>query len=401
MRMGQSAAADGGIRRIRERYADVVHMAPRFKPWRAYVNCLRGYYEYKLGVSRLKSRPVKLIFDPTNACHLACPLCPTGLGMIDRPTGRADLELFRRLMEQVGDYVFLIDFYNWGDPLLNPRLEEFIRVANCRNIISTISSNLSVRLSDERIDRLLTSGVNEIIISLDGATEATHTKYRRKSNFNLILDNIRRIAEARRRLGQSRPLLTWQYIVFGFNEHEMDRAREMAAELGVDRITFRPPFLQTDRYRMPDEDRREIASWSPADPRYQVHIANPPERKRCGWHYTTVAINWDGTVTPCSTSFRQEEDFGTFGKTGENAYMDVVNNAAFQAARATIAAGGQSLANRSASGVICERCPTPSIQNYHFFVYRRIAMITCVAAIEAIRRDVLARVGLVRGRAQT
>lgn len=367
-------------------------MAPRFKPWRAYVNCLRGYYEYKLGVSRLKSRPVKLIFDPTNACHLACPLCPTGLGMIDRATGHADLELFRRLMQQVGDYVFLIDFYNWGDPLLNPRLEEFIRIASSYNIVSTISSNLSMRLSDERIDRLLTSGVNEIIISLDGASAATHTKYRRKSNFNLILDNIRRIAEARRKLGQSRPLLTWQYIVFGFNEHEMDRAREMAAELGVDRITFRPPFLQTDRYRMPDEDRREIATWSPADPRYHAHIADSPKRKRCGWHYTTVAINWDGTVTPCSTGFRQADDFGTFGKTGGNPYMDVVNNAAFQTARAAVAAGRQ-----SAGRVICEQCPTPSIQNYQLFVYRRIAMLTCVTAIAAIRRSFLVLGWLPRG----
>lgn len=368
-------------------------MVPRFKGWRAYANCLRGYYEYKRGVSRLKSRPVKLIFDPTNACQLACPLCPTGLGMIDRRTGHADLRLFRRLMEQVGDYVFLIDFFNWGDPLLNPHLEEFIAVARSYNIISTVSSNLSLRLTDERINRLLTCGVNEIIVSLDGASAATHTKYRRKSNFELICDNMRRFAEARRGLGQRGPLLTWQFIVFGFNEHEIERARAMAVEFGIDRIIFRPPFLQVDRYRLSDADKHEIASWSPSNPLYHAHIGDPPRRNRCGWHYTTVAVNWDGTVTPCSTSFRQADDFGTFGKAGERPYMDVVNNAAFQTARASISTG-----NTTEHGLICQRCPTPSIQNYHYYVYRRIAMITCVALVDAINRRFLAPVRALLGR---
>ena len=66
-------------------------------------------------------------------------------GMIDRRTGHADIRLFERLMEQVGEYVFLIDFYNWGDPLLNSRLDEFIRIASRYQVVSTVSSNLSLR----------------------------------------------------------------------------------------------------------------------------------------------------------------------------------------------------------------------------------------------------------------
>lgn len=379
--MIRCAKAGAELRRIRERYRATAHMRPRLKGWRAYANLLRGYYECQRGATTLKSRPVKLIFDPTNACQLACPLCPTGLGMIDRGRGHADIRLFEQLMEQVGDYLFLVDFYNWGDPLLNRRLEDFIRIASRHRVMSTVSSNLSLRLSDERIERLLTSGVNEILISLDGASRETHTRYRRNSDFDLICSNIRRLVQARVRLGQTEPLLTWQFVVFAFNEHEIERAQAMAVAFGVDRIIFRPPFLQTERFAMSDADRAEIATWSPRDTRFHQHIATPSKRRRCGWHYTAVAVNWDGSVTPCSTAFRQADDFGTFGKAGEQRYMDVVNNDRFQAARGFFVKAAQPDGES-----LCARCPTPSIQTYHRFVYRRIALVTGVALAETVRR---------------
>lgn len=385
--MSLGTAARGRISRLPAQYSQAVHMRPRLKGLKAYANWIRSYYEYKRGFSEVTARPLKLIFDPTNACQLKCPLCPTGLGMVDRQKGHADLGLFKNLMEQVGDYVFVVDFYNWGEPLLNPKLHEFISIADTYNVISRISSNLSLRLSDERIDRLLTSGISEIIISLDGATKQTHTKYRRNSDFDLICENMRRLAEARRRLGQSRPLLTWQFVVFRFNEHEVDRAAAMAAEIGVDRIKFQSPFLQPERYRLSDEDKQEIASWAPVNPRYHAHIAKTRETHRCGWHYTTGVINWDGAVAPCCTTFEKADDFGTLGKMGEHSYVSVVNNSAFQRARKFLSAG------TSTGGLICERCPTPGIQDYHYHVYRQIAIITCIALAEAVRLcfSVLAR----------
>ena len=96
-------------------------------------------------------------------------------------------------------------------------------MARARGIVSTISTNLSLRLSDERIDRIITSGIGEISVSLDGASAATHQHYRRKSDFDLICANMRRLAAARKRLGRSTPLLSWQFIVFRFNEHEIER----------------------------------------------------------------------------------------------------------------------------------------------------------------------------------
>lgn len=376
------ATGTGGLlQRLRARYSETARTAPRLKGWRAYANLARGYSEYLRGTASVRARPVKLVFDVTNACQLGCLLCPTGNGMAERRTGHADEELFRKLMDQVGDDVFMVDFFNWGEPLLNPRIDTLIAMARARGIVSTISTNLSLRLSDERIDRIITSGIGEISVSLDGASAATHQHYRRKSDFDLICANMRRLAAARKRLGRSTPLLSWQFIVFRFNEHEIERARTMAADFGFDRINVRPPFLDTDRYDLTDEERAEIAQWAPVNPQYATHVSGAPMRSRCGWHYTTTTLNWDGTVSPCCTTFKESDDFGSLGRHGEYALADVVNNDAFRTARAHIA-------NPALPGgdVVCARCPSPSIMDYHRHVYRRIAMLTGVAVIEAIRR---------------
>ena len=174
-------------------------MQPPLKGLRAYANWMLANYEIWAGVSRIRARPLKLTVDPTNVCQLRCPLCPTGLQVQDRATGHSQNEMFQRLIEEVGDYVFFIDFFNWGEPLLNTHVEEFIQLAHKKRIISHISTNLSLPLSDERINRIVMSGLNEIIISLDGASSDTYATYRRRGDFELVYENMRRIIEAKRR----------------------------------------------------------------------------------------------------------------------------------------------------------------------------------------------------------
>ncbi len=364
-------------------------MAPVLKGWRAYANLARGYAGYLRGASVLRARPVKLVFDPTNACHLGCPLCPTGRGLVDRRTGHAELALFQRLLDELGETLFMVDLFNWGDPLLNPRLEQFAAAARARGVVTTVCSNLSMKLTEARIERLLGSGIGELVISLDGASAATHERYRRGSDFALIVENMRRLVAARRRLGLRSPLLTWQFIVFRFNEHELGQAEAMAREIGVDRIAFRPPFLQGERYAMAPDEAAEVAGWAPSHPDFQAHVAPPPARRRCGWHYTAAAVNWDGTVTPCSTAFLRQDDLGTLGPRGEHGFMPVANNPAFQAARAAVAGRGAPEGLEEGGGErggLCAHCPTPSIRDYHRHMYRRVAMLTGVALAEGVRR---------------
>jgi len=350
----------------------------------AYLNWIRSNYELKRGVATIRAKPTKLTIDPTNVCQLRCPLCPTGQRVQDRDKGHAEFEMFKHLIDEVGDSLFFIDFFNWGEPLLNPRTEDLIRLASAKKIVSSMSTNLSLPLSDERLERLVTSGLNELIVAADGISTETYGTYRRQGKLDLVFDNMRRIIALKRRLKRTTPVVTWQFLVFAFNEHEMDRARELSVELGVDRLEFRTPFLQTDRFPVPEQDQRSIAGWRSSNPLYQIQTTGSVATKthsRCGWHYMSSAVNWDGTVTPCCTTFEKRDDFGTVGHRGEKAsYMEVVNNSTFKAVRERFAG------RRGPVQAICENCPTPMIMDYNEFLNRQVILVTFVALINSIKR---------------
>ena len=364
-------------------------IAPPFKPLRAYANWGRANLEMLRRSGRISARPLKLTIDPTNVCQLRCPLCPTGAGLLDRQAGHVALDAIEALIDEVGDYVFFIDFFNWGEPLLNPRLEDMIARAERKRISTQVSSNLSLPLSDERIRRLIESGLHGLVCSIDGASQETYGKYRRRGSFDLAFGNMERILAMRRAMSRARPVLTWQFLVFKFNQHEMEAAQRMASAIGVDRLSFEAPFVEPGRYGFSAEDAAEMRAWIPDDPRFNrydprsPHYVSPHEaartRKRCDWHYVSTAVNWDGAVAPCCTVHETKDDFGRLQP--GRAYMDVVNNEAFVGIRERFAGR-----RRVATGLVCETCPTPFIMGYASAVNRRIAFFVFVRLLEAIRR---------------
>jgi MoaA/NifB/PqqE/SkfB family radical SAM enzyme len=287
--------------------------------------------------------------------------------------------MFQRLLDQVGDYVFFIDFFNWGEPLLHTHVEEFMQLANYRKIICTMSTNLSLPLTAERIHRIATCGLHEIIVSLDGASSETYAVYRKQGKFELVCENMRRLIQEKRRLGQTRPVVTWQFLVFRFNEHEIEKAKAMAAEIGVDRIVFPPALLEVERYPLSDSEKQAMADWVPANPLFRV--ASAKRSAVCDWHYMSSAINWDGAVAPCCTVSKKGEDFGTIGQGGEHSYMNVQNNPTYRAIRDRFAGR-----RRKHTGLVCENCPTPGIMNFHGRINRQIILFTLVAAAGGICR---------------
>jgi MoaA/NifB/PqqE/SkfB family radical SAM enzyme len=385
------------LRKAKDRYGEIAAISPRMKGLRAYLNWARANAEMLFRTRRVDARPLKLTFDPVNICQLQCPLCPTGLRIHDRDPGHARLHLFEKLMEELGDYVFFLDLYNWGEPLLNVHLEEMIEMASRKNVTSYVSTNLSLKLSAERIDRLVASGLGELICSLDGATPETYATYRRQGNFELALSNMRRIVEAKRRLGVTRPAIVWRFYVFRFNEHEIERARALAADVGVDRFVLGSPFLDEGRYPIPDADRKAMGDWAttlpafnryaPAHPEFADPAATGARRSRCDWHYVSTAINPDGGVAPCCAVYERSNDFGVLGEGPSGTYMEVVNNEKFRSIRDRFAGRPG-----APTGLVCETCPVPAIMDYGRILNRQILMFTFVELAEFLRRPLRALV---------
>jgi MoaA/NifB/PqqE/SkfB family radical SAM enzyme len=337
----------------------------------------------RLRLEKIHAKPLKLVIENTNTCMLRCPFCPTGTHQHDRSPGRARRELITNLLAEAGEYLFFIEFFNWGEPLLHKEvLFDWVRQASEKKIVTSVSTNLNMRLSDADIEALIESGLNKLNVSLDGATRETYATYRQNGDFSLALDNVKRIIDMRRKKNMTRPWVVWQFLVFGFNEHERAAASAMAAEIGVDEISFIPPFV--------DMAAQDGVAWMPKDPAFVKNRYRPGKQRtapRCDWHYLSATINWDGGVAPCCALYKTKDDFGTIGEFGEQSFGTVVNNEKYTAVRRFFACGGT-----GGTGLVCEQCPLPEIMTMGKALNRSIFSLVIFQMLGLLLRPFLNKV---------
>jgi MoaA/NifB/PqqE/SkfB family radical SAM enzyme len=194
-----------------------------------------------LDVSPLPSR---LYVECTAACNISCfkACCAPETGITrTRQAGMLDFELFRRVIDEAGPSLGRVDFFNYGEAFLHKRAEEMCEYIKTRfpHIYLYTSTN-GLALTPDRARRLVHSGIDEVTFSIDGASQATYERYRQRGNFEKAVANLQTMAEEKARSGRDVPFLNWRYILFTWNDgdEEMQRARDMAADLGVDRLCW-------------------------------------------------------------------------------------------------------------------------------------------------------------------
>src|SRR5262249_40527485 len=135
-------------------------------------------WEMRSQETKVRSYPLKLTVEPINLCNLQCPACFTGDGQTSRPRKRMPLEFYHRLLEEMGDYLWGIEFCNWGEPLLNNEIHLMIREATDRGIGSSVNTNFSFPFNDERAEELVRSGHTALGVSIDGSRQDPYEQYR-------------------------------------------------------------------------------------------------------------------------------------------------------------------------------------------------------------------------------
>src|SRR3984957_17870997 len=289
---------------------------------------------------RTTSMQVTGQIDPAFPCNLECPLC---LSEMVRRQGytmpimkEAELD---HILSAYGDYLVRIWLSLWGEPLLNRRLPELIAKCKSREIWVLISSNMSVRLKDAAIEALVRSGLDAIILSIDGATQETYQEYRRGGDLALVLDNVRRLVETKRRLDLPTPHLYWRYLDFPWNRHEIALAGKLADELGVDEFGVEPSVMTPEvehalTPRKPHEHRRKqnagiSATWQRfADERVSQH-----KYFGCDYLYQSISINSNGLVHPCCYVVSPEHAVGNAAQAPD----DLRNGSVMRASRKLLA----------------------------------------------------------------
>jgi hypothetical protein len=177
-----------------------------------------------------------------------------------------DWDLFTRAIDEAGPALIRVDFFNYGEAFLHKRAVEMCEYIKTRfpHIYLYTSTN-GLALNEERARRLVHSGIDEVTFSLDGASQDTYVRYRQRGKFDLALANLRALTDEKAKSGRDVPHVNWRYILFKWNDsdEEMARARQLAAEVGVDRlcweITDHPEDSFSRRFARDSADYARIA----------------------------------------------------------------------------------------------------------------------------------------------
>ncbi len=329
----------------------------RKKLWRKLFNYLIVQAQFHFQTSWVFGRPYYLCFDPVTACNLKCPLCKIGTMEFPKPRERMDMAVFRKILDTLGPELLQVDIYVHGEPLLNPDVYEMI--SYCKKYKTTVK--MSSNLQEVDADRLVGSGLDQLFVAIDGATQETYEKYRMGGSLEKAFTNARNILAARRRAGKKTPLVTWKYIVFRHNEAEIDLAKKAAAEMGFDEIDFNGAIVKdaADPTQMhtwvPQNPEHSLyappaTAPSPAAPALQKSVDLSVRKPQCNWPWISATLDPRGNVQTCCVSVRPEEDMGNIM---ESRWGAIWNNARYRRARRFLARHRPSAAGWN---IPCERC---------------------------------------------
>ena len=255
--------------------------------------------------------PYILTIEPVNCCNLSCPQCATGSGQLNRNKAMMQRKTYEAIIDASRQSLCYLVLYNQGEPFLHKGLIDFIRYAKRGNIYIITSTNGHFFENESTPEKIVSSGLDAVIVSLDGIDEETYTRYRKNGNFKKVVDGIRKLVHIRNSSGKGCPGIYIQFLVMKHNAHQMQGMKTLARELGADRVLFKTVQVN---------DMDEAEKLLPDDAnlhRYEISengFTLPKRSAPCRRLWTSSTILCDGSVVPCCFDKRGQYVLGVIDK---------------------------------------------------------------------------------------
>jgi radical SAM protein with 4Fe4S-binding SPASM domain len=241
--------------------------------------------------------PFTVSIEPTTACNLRCPECPSGLRAFTRPTGNLKENFFQKMIDEMGSNLMYLIFYFQGEPYINPKFLDMVKYASDKGIY-TITSTNGHFLNDANAKKTIESGLDRMIISVDGTTQEVYENYRKEGNLKNVLAGARNMVRWKKKMNSSKPHLIFQFLVVKPNEHQIPEIYKLAEEIGVDEVKLKtaqvydyengndliPTIEKYSRYAKKEDGKYEVKN----------ELLN-----HCWKLWHSCVITWDGVVVPC------------------------------------------------------------------------------------------------------
>lgn len=292
-----------------------------------------------MGIVRVRHLPTFVSVEPANYCQLRCPECPVGQRAKSHRAMNMPLSLFESVVEQVCHSAHTMQFYFQGEPLLHPQLPAMIAHAHAKGLYTIVSTNAQA-LTTEMAQALVKSGLNRVIVSIDGFSQSSYAAYRVGGDLEKALSGLRYLHQARQQY-HTHICIELQVLRLRTNEHEWQWIRHHYRALGATRLVFKTaqlhdyqqghPLMPSDtrysRYRQTKEgDFRLHRSW------IRSRWWNNP----CYRLWSGCVITSAGDVLPCCYDKAGEHRLGSLqhdslatiwhSKTADNFRRQVLRN---------------------------------------------------------------------------
>ncbi len=240
--------------------------------------------------------PVVLKIDISPLCNLHCTVCvhayPNGNKALENQyfhkRQMMTVEEYRRIIDEVKGKTAAVSLYYLGDPYMHPDVDEMCRIARDAGINVHINSNFSYNFSEERLKKIVTSGLTHLTVCVDGLSQEKYQRTRVGGRIEKVIENLKKVIELKKKYGQIYPKIEVQYIKFQHNVDELEEAMKMFQELGVE---------QTSSFW------GSLANYTDFDPG-TYDVFGPKKKKslpHCFWPYFAMVIKYNGDVIPCCT----------------------------------------------------------------------------------------------------
>ncbi|HND82572.1 MAG TPA: SPASM domain-containing protein, partial [Chitinophagales bacterium] len=287
---------------------------------------------------------------------LRCPECPSGLRAFTRPIGMLVPAFFEKTIDELSNHLLYLTFYFQGEPYLNTKFLDMVRYAKQKNIYTATSTNAHY-LTDDVAKRTIESGLDRLIISIDGTTQETYQSYRVGGHLYKVIEGAKNMVKWKKELKAKTPYIIFQFLVVKPNEHQIDDLKKIAKEIGVDEVILKTAQVYDYKNGNPLIPENEQYSRYKKNNDGTYSIKNNLENS-CWKLWHSCVITWDGKVVPCCFDKDAQHQLGNLQT---HSFSQIWNNDLYKNFRTQLVKGRKEID-------ICKNCSEGCEVNFNYEV---------------------------------
>jgi len=183
-----------------------------------------------------RARPTHYDIAVSVVCNIKCPFCPRQTFGDEVRSGLMKEKHFEPVIPHL-EVSHRTGLYGLGEPFLNKKFFEFLAAAKDKKTYCMTSSH-GMSLTSEKIDQVLDSGLDELCVSMDGATPRTFNFLRSGADFSTVVANVSELIRRRNARGQRTPRVHIACAISKYNVWQLNAMVHLTKRLGADKLAF-------------------------------------------------------------------------------------------------------------------------------------------------------------------